>query len=323
MNKRILLTGGAGFIGSSIYDSIKKKNQVFIIDNFVPFYDLKMKLANLNIGKSILKSKIIDNVFNCDIRDYHDLKKICEEVNPHVIIHCAAMPGVLPSFEHSRDYHTTNVEGTLNILECAKKLNIKKILFLSSSSVYGDNPRRPFKEEFTMMPISFYGLTKKEGEDLCRFYSSSFGIDITVLRLFTVYGPRQRPDLMLHKFFLNHISGRVSEVYGLNKTSRDYTYIDDAVSGITKALNYLTENEGFNLFNIGSMNPVPMKRVINGIMKIFPTFKFIEKPVISGDMKDTHADISKAEKILGYKPKFSFEQGSENFNKWFKDYYNL
>jgi len=318
---KVLITGGAGFIGSSVYDEFKKLYDVYIVDNFTPFYDIKQKITNLEINSSILKKERVQNIFNCDIRDYFAMKKIISEIKPQAIIHCAAMAGIQQSFEHPKEYFSVNVEGTFNIFSIASELKIKKVLFLSSSSVYGDSHRAPFKENFSLNPISPYGMTKMQDETMALFFSKQANLHIVNLRLFTLYGPRQRPDLILHKMLLNHINKRESVVY--KKTFRDYTYISDGVNGIKRAFEYLMDSSCFETFNIGSSKSIETIDVVKEIKKIYPNFKYIETEKKKGEMTRTFADISKAEKILGYKPEMNFKDGIKRFFLWFNNYYKI
>jgi len=321
MKLKVIITGGAGFIGSSVYDALKEKYETYIIDNFSPFYPSKQKLGNLKISGSILKRERQQNIFNCDIRDYHQTKKIFSEVKPDAVIHCAAMAGVQPSFEHPKEYFSVNVDGTFNIFSVASEAKAGKVLFLSSSSVYGDNKRAPFKESYLPSPISPYGMTKVLGEDAADFFSKNMGIDIVTLRLFTLYGPRQRPDLLIHKLFLNHIEGRESVIYP--KTSRDYTYIDDGVQGIVKGFSYLLEHRGCDVFNIGSSAPIETERVAREMKAALGGFSYRTEEKKRGDVKRTFADISRAEKILSYKPKMDFKEGFKRSYAWLREFYRI
>jgi UDP-glucuronate 4-epimerase len=187
--------------------------------------------------------------------------------------------------------------------------------------VYGDSNKMPFKETFSLNPISPYGMTKVQDEEMAHFFSKQMNLNIVTLRLFTLYGPRQRPDLMLHKLFLNHLNRRESVVY--KKTSRDYTYISDGVQGIKKAFEFLMENDSSDVFNIGSSNPVKTTDAVKEIKKIYPEFKYKETEKKRGDMTKTFANISKAERVLGYKPEMDFKEGLKKFSLWFNNYYKL
>ncbi|MDD3803108.1 MAG: GDP-mannose 4,6-dehydratase [bacterium] len=319
MKLKILITGGAGFIGSSVYDSMRKKYDIYILDNFIPFYDIKQKLKNLEISSSILKKDRVQNIFNCDIRDYFSMKRIFREVKPHAVIHCAAMAGVQQSFEHQKEYFSVNVEGTLNVFSAAVENNVKKTLFLSSSSVYGEGRRAPFKESYSMNPISPYGMTKAQSELMAAFFSSQMNLDILVLRLFTLYGPRQRPDLLLHKLYLNHMKNIKSVIY--KNTSRDYTFIDDGVQGIQKGFEFLLDTKGIRTFNIGSSNPVKTEDVAIEVRRRLPSFSFSLEERKRGDMARTFADISRAKSAFSYQPRMDFAQGVKRFDSWFNSFY--
>lgn len=320
--KNILITGGAGFIGSSLYKKLDHKRfSIAIIDNFSDYYDSKQKLYNLGLSKSIKKNKNYKNVFNIDIRDKKNLEFFFKEKKIDLVIHFAALPGVHQSNVKMKDYFENNVVGSFNIFECAKKFDVKKIIFISSSSIYGNNKKIPFKESFSPSPISFYGFTKVEGENLAKFFSTNFGLDILILRLFTFYGPSQRPDLMLHKFFLNHFTGKRSVVF--SQTERDFTYIDDGVEMIKRSIEYLKTLRGFDILNIGASKPVRIEEVLRIIKKLIPQFGYIEEKRKSFDMKRTYADMEKSKKILNYEPKVGIEEGIERFYRWFKEYYKV
>lgn len=320
--KNILITGGAGFIGSSLYKKLNHKRfNITIIDNFSNYYDVKQKLYNLGLYRRIEKNKQYKNILNLDIRDKKNLEKFFKEKKIDLIIHFAALPGVHQSNFRTKDYFENNVFGSFNIFECARKFDIKKIIFISSSSIYGDNKKIPFKESFAPSPISFYGFTKVEGENLAKFFSKNFGLDILILRLFTFYGPSQRPDLMLHKFFLNHFTGKKSIVF--SDTVRDFTYIDDGVEMIKKSLEYVETLNGFDFLNIGSSNPVKIEDVLKIIKKLIPDFNYVEEKRKIFDMKITYADMKKSKKILKYEPKVQIDEGILKFYRWFKDYYRV
>lgn len=319
--KNILITGGAGFIGSSLYKKLdQKKYNIFIIDNFSDYYDVSQKLYNLYLTKKIEKNKNYKNIFNIDIKDRKNLENFFKEYKIDLIIHLAALPGVHFSNERMRDYFENNVKGSFNVFEMAKKYRIEKIIFSSSSSIYGNN-RVPFKENFTPSPISFYGFTKVEGENIAKFFSENFGMDFLILRLFTFYGPSQRPDLMLHKFFLNHYNGKRSVVFP--NTERDFTYIDDGVEMIKRSIEYVENLKGLDILNIGCSKPVKIEEVLRIIKKLIPDFKYVEEERKSFDMKRTFADMKKSKRILEYEPKTDIEEGIRKFYLWFKEYYRF
>jgi len=321
MKKRILITGGAGFIGSSLYDELKKANECFILDNFDGFYAKKIKYSNLGC-KNKTELKKLKNLYIGSITNRAFLKKLFLENKFDAVIHCAAMAGVRSSFENPKKYFEVNVNGTINLLDECRKHKIKKFLFLSSSSVYGANKKLPFNEKLEVMPISFYAQTKCSAEEVVSLYSRHFNVDAVILRLFTVYGPRQRPDLAIHKFFLQSIKGETSEIFGSFKTKRDYTYIADVVSGIKKSFAYLIKNNGCETINIGSSNPITMKEMIEEIKLIIPEFKYKLTDPAEGDMEKTFADIRKAEQLLMYRPSQNFKSGIKEFYKWFRKTYD-
>lgn len=317
MKKRLLITGGAGFIGSSVYDKLKNTYDCFIIDNFDDMYSEKIKLRNLGLEK-MSDIKKMKNVKTADITDRDALEKIFKK-GFDAVIHCAAMAGVRSSFEKPAKYYKVNVEGSINLLEMCRLHGVKKFLFLSSSSVYGNNKKIPFKEDFAMKPISFYAHTKCAAEEAVMMYTRHFGLDAMILRLFTVYGPRQRPDLAIHKFFLQHRKGEASKIFGSLSTKRDYTYIEDAVSGIKGGLQYLMRRRGALVLNIGSSNPILMRNMIKEIKRIVPDFSYEIAEPAEGDMEKTFADISRAKEIIGYSPRENFGSGLKKFSLWFKE----
>ncbi len=321
MKSNILITGGAGFIGSSLYKSLRELHNIYIVDNFNNFYAPEQKMANLSIKKIPDKNDIGGTLMNVDIRDNEMLCRLCSKLSIDAIIHCAAMPGVLPSFENPGMYYSVNTQGTLSVAECARKNGIYRMVFLSSSSVYGSNETLPFTEQMKMKPISVYADTKKCAEEILKTYSEHYDINIAVLRLFTVYGPAQRPDLALHKFCLNALNGKKSSIYGSLHSKRDYTYIDDAVSGIKAAMEYTERVKGFNVFNIASGRTVSMNEFIGKLQNAMPDFGYSIIPPMKGDMKETFGDISKARRVLNYKPCMDFKRGIDEFLAWFREYY--
>ncbi len=320
--KNIMITGGAGFIGSALYKSLKKKyKNIYIIDNFSDYYDIKLKLYNLGLKERISKNSNYNNIYNIDIKDDISLNRFFKNVNIDLIIHLAAFPGVHLSNEKKEIYFANNVSGSFNIFNVAKKYDVKKIIFASSSSVYGNENKIPFKEDLLPSPVSFYGCTKIMGENMASFFSKNFDLDIIILRFFTFYGPAQRPDLMLHKFFLNHYNDKISTVY--RKTSRDFTYIDDGIEMIKRVVDSIWDFKGFDIFNIGSSDPVKIEDVVKIIKKIIPDFKYYEEERKEFDMQKTFADMKKFLKIYNYSSKVDIEEGIKRFYSWFKKYYRV
>ncbi|MDP3766170.1 MAG: GDP-mannose 4,6-dehydratase [Nanoarchaeota archaeon] len=305
----ILVTGAAGFIGSwTAKELVNKGNDVIGIDNFNDYYSPKFKENNIKDLKIRL--------YREDIRNYDKLKNIFAENKIDKIVHLAAMVGVRPSIENPFIYEEVNVRGTLNLLELAKQNNIKKFIFASSSSVYGNRDKTPFSEEDTTnSPISPYAATKKSGELICHAYNSLYKMPIVCLRFFTVYGPCGRPDMAPYKFVDRIAHGKEIEMYGDGSTRRDYTYIADVVSGILKSVDL---NVNYEIINLGCGNPVKLKDFISVIEKnLGKKAKIARKEMQPGDVKQTYADISKARKLLGYAPKTKLGEGMKIFCEWY------
>lgn len=316
--KTYLVTGGAGFIGSSLADKILDMgNNIIVIDNFCDFYNQKIKENNI-------KNAIINpnyKLYRKDIRNKDDIDLIFKENNIDVVIHLAAMAGVRPSIENPILYQDVNCIGTQNILEAMKKFNVKNGVFASSSSVYGNCNKFPFDENMCVdFAISPYAATKKSNEVMAHVYHKLFDMNILMLRFFTVYGPRQRPDLAISKFTRLMLEGKDIPMYGDGTTSRDYTYIDDIIDGIIKASNYVMENSNvYEILNLGNSSSVSLLEMINtiaGVLNLNP--KVNKLPLQQGDVDKTFANISKAKRIIGYEPTTSFRKGITNFIEWYK-----
>ena len=310
----ILVTGAAGFIGSHLCEYLVNSHYVYGLDNFCDFYDPEIKRNN--IGK--LKNHKNFQLFEVDIRDKSGLNFIFSENSFDMVIHLAAMAGVRPSIEDPDTYTEVNINGTVNLLEECKKNNIKKFIFASSSSVYGNNPKVPFSEKDNVdFPISPYAATKKAGELICYTYHHLYQISMAALRFFTVYGPRQRPDLAIHKFAKKIINNEPIQIFGDGTTERDYTYIDDIINGIIKAIDFIIQNNDYQIFNLGESKTISLERMIKTIETSLG--KKAQKewlPMQPGDVIRTYADISKSKKMLGYNPKVDFEIGIQKFIEW-------
>ena len=317
--KTILITGGAGFIGSTLATKLlEKNNKVVVIDNFNDYYDPKIKYKNI----SKIKDNINFKIYNIDIRDQENVKKVFDDNNVDIIVHLAAMAGVRPSIENPILYQEVNGLGTQIILEEAKLHDIRNLVLASSSSVYGNCKETPFREDMIVdYAISPYAATKKANEVMAHVYHKLYDMNIIMLRFFTVYGPKQRPDLAINKFTRLILNDEPIPMYGDGSTSRDYTYIDDIVSGIIKSCNYVEKNKNvYEIINLGSNHPVSLKEMIQIIGNVLGKEpKINQLPMQPGDVDITYADISKAEKLLGYKPSISFKQGIEKFIKWYKE----
>jgi UDP-glucuronate 4-epimerase len=309
---RILVTGGAGFIGSHLVEKLLGAgHEVVILDDFNDFYDPQIKHANIaGFAKEI-------TVFRGDLRDSDSVRTVFREKKPEAIMHLAARAGVRPSIQHPRLYYDTNVLGTLNLLEAARLTGVKPFIFASSSSVYGASKKVPFREDERLtQTLSPYGATKVAGEFLCSTYSHLYGMRLVALRYFTVYGPRQRPDLAIHQFTRRIHAGQPIDQFGDGSTRRDYTYIDDIIQGTMAAIDY--DDALYDVFNLGESETIELKDLIaaveNALGKKAKINRLPEQP---GDMPLTYADISKAGKLLGYKPTTKLSEGLPRFVEWF------
>ncbi len=321
--KTYFITGGAGFIGSTLSKKlIEQGNKVVTIDNFCDFYNPKIKEDNV---KELLQNENF-KLYRADIRDRQAIKEIFDENNIDIVMHLAAMAGVRPSIENPILYQEVNCMGTQNILEEMREHDVKNGVFASSSSVYGNCKEVPFREDMIVdYAISPYAATKKANEVMAHVYHKLFDMNIVMLRFFTVYGPKQRPDLAINKFTRLMLEDKEIPMFGDGTTSRDYTYIDDIVDGIIKACDYCMSNKKvYEILNLGNSSPTTLKEMINIIGEVLgrkPKIK--QMPMQPGDVERTYADISKTKKLIGYQPKVTFKEGIENFVKWYKENENL
>lgn len=312
-NKTIAVTGAAGFIASHLVEALlQREARVIGIDNFDSFYPRSVKEENLQHFVSHPRFSF----YETDIRNYDEMKKMFNGNSVDIVVHLAAKAGVRPSLENPNDYYQTNVTGTLNLLEAMRSNKIKKLVFASSSSVYGNNKKVPFSEADPVdLPISPYAATKKAGELLCHTYHHLYGFDVSCLRFFTVYGARQRPDLAIHQFTRNIYNNRPISVFGEGNTFRDYTYIEDILSGVLEAIARLN---GYEIINLGESRTVALSELIGLIENALGKKAVIEKkPLQPGDMIITNADISKAKRLLGYSPCTDITVGIPKFVEWF------
>ncbi|MDP4142959.1 MAG: GDP-mannose 4,6-dehydratase [Bacillota bacterium] len=323
----VLVTGGAGFIGSHLCEALLKgNNRVLVIDNFNNYYDPKIKRNNIEEIKLYMKNdNIAEDMFELiegDIRDKSSMEQVLNNYID-VVIHLAAMAGVRNSIDNPELYYDVNIMGTLNVLENCRVKHIKKVIFASSSSVYGNNKKVPFSEKDNVdFPISPYAATKKAGELLCHTYHHLYDMSIACLRFFTVYGPRQRPDLAIHKFTKLINEGSPLPFYGDGSTERDYTYIDDIVMGILNSIRWISEDEcKYGVFNLGGDHTISLKEMV-GIIEnaIGKKAKFEYLPMQPGDVIRTCADISHSQKTINYKPVINFRNGVDKFIQWLKVY---
>ena len=318
MDKTILVTGAAGFIGSHAAERlISQGYRVIGVDNFSDFYDRSWKEMNL---KSI-KGAAID-VEEIDITSGPEISKLVRLVRPWGILHLAAMAGVRPSIEDPAYYARVNVEGTTHLLQAAVKNNVQKFAFASSSSVYGNSPKVPFSEEDAVEePISPYAATKRAGELICYTFNHLYKLPIASLRFFTVYGPRQRPDLAIHKFTRLISEGKPVPFFGDGSTSRDYTFVEDIVSGIVASIEKI---DRFRIYNLGGSSPISLNELIAELEKaIGKKANLDKKPAQPGDVERTFADVSRSAKELGYAPKVSISEGLKRFVAWFNEFGHL
>lgn len=310
---RVFVTGAAGFIGSHLCERLLAQGHgVLGLDNFDPAYERAVKEANLagaraHAGFSFQEADILN-----DAR----LLEAVRGFEPEAIVHLAAKAGVQPSLKDPIGYQRVNVQGTQNVLEAAKATGVKRFLFASSSSVYGVNPDVPWREDAGVLrPISPYAATKVAGELLGHVYSHLYRMRFIALRFFTVYGPRQRPDLAIHKFARLMLAGEPVPLYGDGRTSRDYTFIDDVVDGVCAALAY--DGSDYELINLGHHRTIALLELVRHLERVFGVqAKIVFEPEKPGDAPQTCADLGKSRRLLGYDPETGFVQGLGAFKRW-------
>jgi len=314
-SRHALITGGAGFIGSHLVDRLLAEGgwRITAIDNFDPFYPRTIKEANITAHLRSSDYRLVEG----DIMDDAVLDRAFEHV-PDVIVHIAAKAGVRPSILDPIGYHRTNVTGTLKLLEKARHAGVRHFVLASSSSVYGVDPDVPWREkERGIMPISPYAATKLACEQFAQVYAHLHGMKVSALRFFTVYGPRQRPDLAIHQFFRRISEGMAIQQFGDGSTRRDYTFIDDIISGVRAAID--REAGGlFEIYNLGNSDTIELRDLIAGIEAELGMKAIIDRrPEQPGDVPQTYADVTKAKAHLGYKPSTSIRDGLRKFHVWF------
>lgn len=313
MKNRILITGGAGFIGSHLTSRLLNDgSEVTVVDSFDPFYPKWRKLENIETFVTHPRFRLVE----ADIRDLGSLKRTLDG-RFDVIVHLAAKAGVRPSIEDPVGYQQTNVAGTQNLLELARQWGVGQFVFASSSSVYGVHASVPWREsDAVLRPISPYAVTKVTGELLGHVYSHLYGIRFLALRLFTVYGPRQRPDLAIHKFAEQILKGELVPLYGNGETKRDYTFVDDVVSAFTSAISYQASK--FEIANISNERTVTLRELVKGLEEALGMSAKLEwLPEQPGDVPQTWGNISRARHLFNYSPKTTLAQGLREFSKWF------
>ena len=319
MTGTVLVTGAAGFIGSHCCRGLLDAGyEVVGLDNFDPFYDRRVKEAAI----AELSEDDAFEFFEGDIRDQKFVSQLMETAD--VVLHLAARAGVRPSIEEPVLYASINVQGTTNLLECARRVGVSRFVFGSSSSVYGDSTPAPFREDAPALdPISPYAATKRAGELLCQTFSHLYGIRVAALRFFTVYGPRQRPDLAIYKFTRKLAAGEAIEQYGDGSAERDHTHVSDIVQGVTAAVELTaSDSTRFEVINLGESRTIRLDRLIEliaGALGVEP--KIEQLPMQAGDVRTTCADIGKARQVLGYDPQVRIEEGIAQFVTWYEETY--
>lgn len=309
----ILVTGAAGFIGSHLCDTLLTDgHRVIGLDNFDPFYPAPVKWSNVRWALSHPAFKLEEG----DIRDRQLLRRIFTQQPVDVVIHLAAKAGVRPSILQPSEYFDVNVNGTLQILESMAETRVKRLLFASSSSVYGNQAKTPFSEtDEVSHPISPYAASKRSGELLAHTYHHLYGMDVACLRLFTVYGPRQRPDLAIHKFAQLALDNKPIPLYGDGKTRRDYTFVADIVQGMRQMLELPAW--GYEIFNLGGGRPATLTDMVHALeIALGRTLEIQFMPKQPGDVEQTFADISKAFRYFGYRPRVDLPEGVRQFTTW-------
>lgn len=312
---RILVTGGAGFIGSNLCETLLKQGrEVLVLDNFNDYYDPAIKRRNIETALTYSAYSIREG----DIRDQELVGEVMSTFRPQAVIHLAAMAGVRPSIERPHLYNDVNIAGTTVLLEAVREHSVQNFVFGSSSSVYGSHDSVPFSEEDVLSrPISPYAATKLAGEQLCFTYHHLYGIPVTCLRFFTVYGPRQRPEMAIHLFTRKIMSGEFIILYGDGSSRRDYTYIDDIIDGVIRSLD---RPQGFEIFNLGESRTVALLEMVTTLEDAIGRKADIRyEPDQPGDVPVTYADVTKAGRVLGYEPTVPIEEGIRLFVKWIKN----
>jgi UDP-glucuronate 4-epimerase len=312
---KILVTGGAGFIGSHLIDRlVERGDEVLCLDAFNDFYSPAIKRRN--IGRHVESDAI--TLVEGDVLDAKVTAEVFEGFRPERVVHLAARVAVRPSIASPLLYEQVNVQGTMRLLELSAKHKVKQFILASSSSVYGNNEKVPFSEDDPVdHPISPYAASKKAAELMCHTYHHLFGLPVTCLRFFTVYGPRQRPDLAIHKFTRLIDEGRPIPKFGDGSTRRDYTYCDDIVQGVEEAIERVFDYE---VINLGESRTVSLGELIAAIETVTGKKALIDaQPEQPGDVKVTYADIGKAKRLLGYAPKFPLEAGLARFWEWYQE----
>ena len=314
---RVLVTGAAGFIGSHLVEALAARgDEVVGIDNFDPFYDRAIKEQNLAAARANAGFRMVEG----DLRDRADVIAVFGEGEFDAVVHLAAKAGVRPSLADPAGYYETNLIGTSNLLEAMRDAGCTRLVFASSSSVYGNNRKVPFHEDDRVdAPISPYAATKKAGEELCHVYHAVHGFSILALRFFTAYGPRQRPEMAIHAFTRRLFAGEPIPVFGDGSMERDFTYIDDVVDGVVSAMEHVVGTETFDILNLGESEPIRLSRLVAALERATGREAVIDRrPVPPGDVDRTFADVSRARRLLGYEPGVGIDEGLRRFVEWYR-----
>ncbi len=314
MSSTILITGGAGFIGSHLSERLLQSNRrVVCVDNLNDFYSPQIKRLNLKELEHYKRYQFIEG----DIRNEEFIRKLFQEHEFGSVIHLAAMAGVRPSIDHPMVYTDNNINGTQILLEASVRNKVRHLVFASSSSVYGNNEKTPFSEDDRVdFQVSPYGATKKMGELLCYTYNHLYQLPVTCLRFFTVYGPRQRPEMAIHKFVRMIFNQEPIPYFGDGETARDYTYINDIVSGIVSALD---QPNDFIVYNLGNSDPIKLSELVETISELCEIPAILDQqPLPAGDVNQTFANIERARMRLGYEPQTDIKTGLKHFIDWYR-----
>jgi UDP-glucuronate 4-epimerase len=314
----VLVTGGAGFVGSHLCEAlIDRGDRVVALDNFDPFYPRERKLQNVIRLRGNARFDLVER----DLNNPEALTEVLAGSSLDVVVHLAAKAGIRASMRNPSAYIETNLGGTANLLEAMSRTGCRRLVFASSSSVYGDNPGRSSREDDRVVPVSVYALTKKSGEELCRVYTALQNFSVVCLRFFTVYGPRQRPEMAIHKFTRLLLDNEPIPLFGDGSMQRDYTYVEDITRGVVSAIDYVSMHEGWEILNLGSgIPPVTLNELVarlGWLSKSEPQVEY--HPAPGGDVDRTCADIDKARGLLDYQPQIDLSEGLSRFLEWYRD----
>ncbi len=314
---RVLVTGAAGFIGSWLTERLLERgDEVVGLDNFDPFYDRAIKEKNLEAARGNAAFRLVEG----DLRNGSDVAGLFADGRFDAVVHLAARAGVRPSLADPAGYYETNLIGTSNLLEAMREAGCRRLVFASSSSVYGNNRKVPFHEDDRVdAPISPYAATKKAGEELCHVYHAVHGFSILALRFFTAYGPRQRPEMAIHAFTRRLFAEEPIPVFGDGSMERDFTYIDDVVDGVVSAVDHVAGTETFDILNLGDSEPIRLSRLVAALERATGREAVIDRrEVPPGDVDRTFADVSRARRLLGYEPRVGIDEGLRRFVEWYR-----